>query len=128
MNLEKAIQILESANYIVESANNDFTVDEICSILAENLDAINSEDRCYPVDHFKVYLRGKKIAFDTGKKISFAVAKITITQILEDISGLSVKEAKDYLKKVAKEIYDHNSYIKEMLRKWSRPSYLDNRY
>lgn len=128
MSFDQAKAILESANYTVESANNAFTVDEICSIIADNLATINSVDRCYPVDHFKVYLRGKKLSFDTGKAISFAVSKITITQILNNISGLSVKDAKDYLKIVANEIYDHNSYIKEMLRKWDRPSYLDNRY
>lgn len=127
MNIERAIRILENANYIVEDANSDtFTVDEICSIIADNLDAINSVDGFYPVEHIKVYLRGKKIAFETGKRISSAVSKITITQILNDISGLSVKDAKDYLKNVAKEIYKHNSYIKEMLRNWSRPSYLNN--
>ena len=128
MNIEKAIRILESANLIVESTNTPFTIDEICSTIADNLETINAVDRCYPVDHFKVYLRGKKIAFDTGKKISFAVGKVTITQILDDISGLSVKDAKAYLKKVAENLYDHNSYIKAMLRKWDRPSYLDNRY
>lgn len=126
MNIENAIRILENANFIVEAADsNAFTVDEICSIIADNLDTINSVDGFYPVEHFKVYLRGKKIAFDTGKMISFAVSKITIPQILNDISGLSVKEARDYLKNVAEEIYKHNSYIKEMLRKWDRPSYLD---
>lgn len=129
MNIEKAKRILKSANYIVESANNAFTVDEICSILSDNLDTINSVDRFYPVEHIKVYLRGKKIAFDTGKyEISSAVSKITITKILNDISSLSVKDAKDYLKNVAKEIYRHNSYTKEMIRRWTRPSYLDNRY
>ena len=114
---------------ITESTEgNAFTVDEICSIIADDLDAINAVDRCYPVEHFKVYLRGKKVSFDTGKKISFAVSKVTITEILNDISGLSAKEAKDYLKNIAQKIYDHNSYTKEMLRKWDRPSYLDNRY
>lgn len=129
MNLDEAKQILKENNYIVESTNtNTFTPDEICSILAANLDAINAEDGFYPVEHIKVYLRGKKIAFETGKyNISTAVTKITITQILNDIDGLSVKEAKDYLKNVAKDIYRHNSYTKEMIRIWSRPSYLDNR-
>lgn len=31
------------------------------------------------------------------------------------------------MKNVAKDIYRHNSYTKEMIRIWSRPSYLDNR-
>lgn len=128
MNIERAKAILENANYVVEAANDAFTVDEICSIISDNLDQINAVDRCYPVEHFKVYLRGKKVSFDTGKKISFAVSKVTITEILNAISGLSAKEAKDYLKNVAEKIYDHNSYTKEMLRRWDRPGYLDNRY
>jgi thermostable 8-oxoguanine DNA glycosylase len=119
----------QTRSSITESTDsNAFTVDEICSIIADDLDTINAVGRRYPVEHIKVYLRGKKIAFDTGKyNISTALTKITITQILNDIDGLSVKEAKDYLKNVAKDIYRHNSYTKEMIRIWSRPSYWDNR-